>query len=950
MFVLIRNRVVSVVLALCFLVSLFPSIELSTKAYTHNELSYTIESDGIMIIDCDTDVVNIKIPSTIDGKAVTKIHRFAFNECYYLESVTIPESVSYIDDGAFSGCISLRDIKFGDNIDYLGSGAFYGTFYYNKPSNWENGLLYLGNYLIGESLEGVTKVSIKEGTTHIISGLFQDNNSIQSVEFPESLINIGGSAFRRCTSLKTIDLPKGVKKIGGQAFQECTALTEVNIGEGCERIGYSAFYGCTKLESISIPSTVTEIDTYVLAKCNKLKKVTLPFVGKNKDASDCFGYLFAISDYKKQETMLPETLKEVVITAPCEQIPDYAFYGCKNINKITLPATLKTSGLSAFGNCSGLTQLHISSIEDWLKVSFLMENSNPIKYAENLYVNNELLTNLVIPESVTKISNYAFIGCKSITNVDIHNNVKAIGISAFDECRNLKEIVIPDSVETIGTAAFESCSNAESIVIGAKVKTIPSDAFGWCSSVKTITFRGMVQTINNEAFSLVAKYNIDVYYPGTSEDWNAITFGHNNEDLINANIKFGVAEHNWSWIIDKEATCNAVGYKHAKCLDCGIENHFDTEIPFSNEHSWDWVIDLEPTCDAPGSKYQKCVNCGTNKQGSKRMITAAHTWQWVIEKPASCFTDGSKYEDCINCDATRNLTVIPASSAHVWEWVIDKEATCTEDGIKHEQCKKGCDSVRNKNTKIPAKQIEHTWKIQAKTTVKPTCEHQGEVCYECENCVEKLVKSVSKTQHEFGDWETTKEATNSSQGIKIRKCKTCEDFETELIPQLSCESIDNAKITGIESKTYSGEKVTLSLTLKVGKQELENGKDYVVSYKNNLKPGNAQVVIKGINSYKGSVTKTFKITPKKTKVNSLKSGKKSFTIKYKKQTSGSGYEIQYSTSKKFKSAKTVKITKNKTVSKTVKKLKAKKTYYVRVRTVKGSCKSAWSKASKVKTK
>ena len=101
-------------------------------------------------------------------------------------------------------------------------------------------------------------------------------------------------------------------------------------------------------------------------------------------------------------------------------------------------------------------------------------------------------------------------------------------------------------------------------------------------------------------------------------------------------------------------------------------------------------------------------------------------------------------------------------------------------------------------------------------------------------------------------------------------------------------------------------------------------------------------------------TLTFTINPKATKVTSLKAGTKAFTVKYSKQTSGAGYEIQYSTSKKFKSAKVVKISKNKTVSKTIKKLKAKTTYYVRVRTIKKvgktTYKSAWSSAKKIKTK
>lgn len=113
-------------------------------------------------------------------------------------------------------------------------------------------------------------------------------------------------------------------------------------------------------------------------------------------------------------------------------------------------------------------------------------------------------------------------------------------------------------------------------------------------------------------------------------------------------------------------------------------------------------------------------------------------------------------------------------------------------------------------------------------------------------------------------------------------------------------------------------------------------------------------------NYKGTVTKTFTIDPKGTSLKSVKAGKKSFTANWKAQkTQTSGYQLQYSTNKKFaKSVKTPTISKNTTVKKTVKKLSAKKTYYVRVRTYKTvkvgkkSVKiySGWSAAKKVKTK
>ena len=153
------------------------------------------------------------------------------------------------------------------------------------------------------------------------------------------------------------------------------------------------------------------------------------------------------------------------------------------------------------------------------------------------------------------------------------------------------------------------------------------------------------------------------------------------------------------------------------------------------------------------------------------------------------------------------------------------------------------------------------------------------------------------------------------------------------------------------SVAYTGKTLKPKVTVKDAAGKPIASTNYTVTYSKNKSVGKATAKVVFIGNYSGTKTLTFKIVPKTTKISSLKAGKKAFTVKYSKQTSGSGYEIQYSTSKSFKGAKTVKISKNKTVSKTVKKLKSKKTYYVRVRVTKGSSyKSSWSAVKKVKVK
>ena len=139
--------------------------------------------------------------------------------------------------------------------------------------------------------------------------------------------------------------------------------------------------------------------------------------------------------------------------------------------------------------CSGMNKLsavHISDIAAWCRINF--ENSktaNPLYYAHHLYLNNEEIINLVIPEGVTEISNRAFAGYSAMKTVSIPSTVVRIGHTAFDGCTGLTSVVIPDGVTTIGNTAFTRCSNLQSVVLGDNVTTIGEGVFTECTSLKS---------------------------------------------------------------------------------------------------------------------------------------------------------------------------------------------------------------------------------------------------------------------------------------------------------------------------------------------------------------------------------------------------------------------------------------------------------------------------------
>ena len=163
--------------------------------------------------------------------------------------------------------------------------------------------------------------------------------------------------------------------------------------------------------------------------------------------------------------------------------------------------------------------------------------------------------------------------------------------------------------------------------------------------------------------------------------------------------------------------------------------------------------------------------------------------------------------------------------------------------------------------------------------------------------------------------------------------------------------LSGADVT-VKAQVYTGEALTTDVTVKLGKKTLTKGTDYTVKYSDNIKVGKATVKIKGKGKYSGTVKKTFKINPKAVTKLALKAGSKKLTVTWKKVSGASGYEIQYGTKKDFSNAKKAKVKKTE-VKTTLKKLNAKKKYYVRIRaykTVSGKkYYSKWDNGSK-KTK
>ena len=530
---------------------------LNTDNKDDQGLTYTLNADHTATVanyDNNTPDGVIDIPDTVisggQTYTVTAIGVSAFGSFstrINVSSVFIPATVRSIGSHAFIYCNALTTVTFaeGSQLKSIGSNAFWGS-----------------EHLYPKFKE----IKIPDSVETIGNGAFRHCQNLERITLPSALQTLSNGTFYGCAALSEVTFPASLKTIEKSAFGYCRNLSEVELPASLTTIQSYVFNGCSALKTVFYDGSLAQwnhitanndadndADKDVLGySCPSLVTgdYTAQFISVKDDP---FAYpppkTVTITKYTGTEStvILPSTISSWPVT----KIGEDALKDHTTITSVTIPASVTEIGSNAFAGCTNLTSVHYAG--DWSNLTiqsgnpavqdaanellfdfeFTPDNTavivtnykyngaaadvtipsryqgKPVTTIGHAAFFNSAVTSVTIPDSVTSISDEAFINCPKLTNISIPNSVTYIGFSAFSSCTSLKSITLPSSLSFISGALFLGCSQLTTIHIPVSVTSIGNNAFADCPSLMTVT------------------------YPGSKTQWDDITKGRNSDVLEN---------------------------------------------------------------------------------------------------------------------------------------------------------------------------------------------------------------------------------------------------------------------------------------------------------------------------------------------------------------------------------------------------------------------------------
>ena len=520
------------------------------------------------------------------------------------------------------------------------------------------------------------------------------------------------------------------------------------------------------------------------------------------------------------------------------------------------------------------------------------------------YTENEEVTEITIPDEidgykVTEIIPSAFENCSGVTAVILPKTVRVIYDRAFQGCTNLKSIVM-DGVFNVGTSAFEGCKNLENITFSDNLRYIDTDAFKGTAWLKEQQKISPFVIVNGTLVSISAT---DAYI----EIPEGVT-------ILTA-AAFSDCERTTQIKLPKSLFANESAL-HA-CINLK-EILVDEENPwFSAEDGILYNKNKTQLLCCPGKK-ERAIHLPDGMTSIERSAFHGCSSLKEVKIPDGVTSIGQ--DAFVACDSLREIR-IPKTVTNIGEHAF-----------------LGCFSLTDINY---SGTIENWTAIEKGEEAIPT----NATIHCSDGTIASKDSEPENPEPENPKPETPQPDTSTEPSAPAQQ-------EPEMI---ALQKID----LSADTVTYTGRACTPSVTVTDADGHQVDAANYTVTYTDNKNVGQATVTVTGTNRYTGTLTAVFTILPKGTTITKLAAEKKGFAVKWKKQDRQvSGYQLEYSANKNFKSAKTITVKKTKTVSAKVNRLKAKKKYYVRIRTfcnvkINGKSKrlcSEWSKVKTVKTK
>ena len=828
-----------------------------------------------LFMGCD-GIEEIELPDTI-----TEIGDSAFKSCKNLNKVIIPESVTKIDGDAFAECSGLVDIKMHEGINTIGSRAFY-------------------------KCDRLLDIVIPDSVEKIEFEAFRGCDKLENIKLSENLTIVGYGVFGDCKSISKIEIPKSLKKFDGTwgrgtnlsygAFGGCSNLKTVNFEAGSTIVCAALFMGCDGIEEIELPDTITEIGDSAFKNCKNLDRITMNNgieILESSAFEDCFSLttinipntVKAISNSTFQDCT---SLTEVHLSNILKEIPASTFSGCKKLTTINFPSTLTTIGNSAFSGCESLPEAILPSGVE--------------KIESNAFKNCKAMKKAVVPDTVSSIGSSAFYGCEALADITLGSKLKKIESQTFYGCTVLPSIVLPYNVTTIGDSAFVNCTKLTQITVPRNTTSIASNAFSY---PKKMTMYGpsdcYAQTYaSGKGIKYVTQ---DIHATSVSLDSTEKTAERYDDFQLTATIaplNFTDAVV-WTSSNEEVATVSDTGYVEI----CGVgtavitvtAGNVKAVCKITVPQLIDWIeFDEDEIELKAGQTYQLKPYISPSDATNKKLKYTSSDTKVAEVSASGLVTAKSEGEAKIRAAATDGS---------------DEYAVCyvTVTG------KAKVTGITLDRTSAEVKRGE---KLTLNVTVSPSYASNKKVVWKSANTkIATVDANGSVTAKAPGRTKIT--VTSSENSSYQASC-------TVTVPYKITYKLNKGKNNASNPSTYYGKKVTL-------KNPSRKGYAFAGWYTDAKFKKKITSISSSAKSDYILYAKWTKVKVAKASLTSAKNSKsKQILLKYKKVSGAKGYEISYSTDKKFKKAVTKKNTAK--TSYTISKLKKGKIYYVRIRAYK----------------